>query len=275
MRPRDYSIDAEMWDDLLVIAKRGDDVYKQGNFAAEQALKAREQQYGKKSVGLVEGLDKYAAWLRYSSQFGKERKTRKRSVKLLEREYGSRDYRIASQLRAITTGYIASGGDQEDAVDAIERALELFYPETAKAAYELGQVTAVWADVHVVYINPDLAPDIYAAAWTTFAANKQLGPDFANKYFAKPKRLYYSMPGRPVGRNGDNYFGRGYVVMQFNVEANGLVSEVDMVEVSAPDIDRKAFYRAYQNARYRPRVQNGEAIITVGEKLRNSYDWTN
>ena len=274
LRPRDYTIVAAIWDDLLESAKRGDDVYNKGNYAASQALQARERQFGKNSPELIEGLGQYASWLRYSSQWGKERAARERIIDIIDRHYGPRDYRMGPQLRAIAQSYMYRNRGEEQAVAAITRALELYFPDTPAGTYELGRVTASWADLHVVYLGQEDASAIYSSAWRIMADSEDLGVDFANKYFEKPRRLFLSWPDQPMGSRGENYFGRGHVVMQFDVTAKGLLSNIELVEASRPDIDRAQFYRVFERARYRPRVLEGAAVATVAMKLRNSYDWS-
>ena len=94
-RPVDQRHEAEIYAMLVEVARREGDV-RGGNRACSRSLKAWTKIYAEGSAELVTYIEDAADWYRFSSQFSRERKMHRRSIEILEQNYGPADARLAS-----------------------------------------------------------------------------------------------------------------------------------------------------------------------------------
>ncbi len=274
--PVDWLREGELYDALTELAKSSDDPIKDGNYVAKRALKARETHFGKESIGLLPGLNKLAAWNRIASQYGEERKVRKRAIKLIEADGGENDMRLADQLRGIAESYIIRKKSPRKAEAALQRAIELDYSDTLQSTLSRVQVLIAFGDYNTIYSDPVGDAVYYEQAWQFMADHADLGSAEADRTFARPVRLYYAQPKAPANTGkGSDYFTEGFVLTQFTVNSNGTLDDIEVIDSRPHQMKELLFFKAYRKARYRPRVVDGKAVATSEVQHRDIYNYTN
>ncbi|MDP6436549.1 MAG: hypothetical protein QF790_02015 [Gammaproteobacteria bacterium] len=270
IEPYDLLREAMIYDAYLDAAKsRGAREKRKGDFAADKALSAREKLYGKDSIELIPGLEAYAEWCNYSSQFGDERETRERIIEIISQQAGSSNFRIAKQAIIIAKSHIYQRTQADDAAQVMELTQELDYPATAEGVAMHAQALAVSGDVQVVFGKEEKAADFYRNAWQLLA--DFLGPAEANRFFGREALLVFNFPDNPArGKSGEAYFESGTVTSEFTVLPNGRLKDVEFRSDIAK-LDDTEFYKASRRARYRPRVVDGEPVSTADVIYKYRY----
>ena len=271
--PVDKWHEAELHALLFEIARR-EQHERSGNQAAANSLKARTEYYGETSIDLVPYIEEVADWYRASSQLGRERKMHQRSIEILEQHYGPSDAHLVNPLREIAATYLISHKSPGKALATLERAAALTYPETAEAELLQALVQADLGDYHVVFGKPEDGTVAYRQSWRQMDANDELGPEYANRYFAEVRQLYYNQPDNPASSTkGADFFTEGYVLTEFTVSADGTLTDIRVVESKPVQMKERLFVKALQKARFRPRLIDGEPVATKNVPLRNSYGY--
>ena len=273
IKPHDLLREALIYDQQVSLAGiGGTNMKRQGDRAAEKALEAREDLYGKNSIDLLPGLIAFAEWRNLWSRIADERKVRERAIRLIETAAGPKDYRIAEQSILISKGYIYRRQDGDKAEALLLRALELDYPADIDAQLMHAQALAVLGDVYIVFGDASDAHKYYAQAWQLIADESRLGAAYADKFFAETKQLYFRSPPEPAkAKSRENYFTPGHVLAEFAVLPDGTLDDVELIEVKPIQMDKHVFYKAYARGRYRPRIVAGQPVVTKGVQFKSSY----
>ncbi|MDP7093755.1 MAG: energy transducer TonB [Gammaproteobacteria bacterium] len=272
LKPYDLSREAMIFDAYLEVAKQYQRKRK-GDYAADRGLAAREKLYGEDSIELIAGLEIYARWCNFSSQLGDEREVRKRIIRILEVHRGLRDPQIAEQAILIAKGYLHDKIEDNDAAQLMEQALAVDFPNTKEVYLLQIEALATSGDIQMVFGSGEEGINYYRQAWKLLAENPDFGPDEANHYFRRASRIYHNWPDRPARlKRGLAHFADGKVEVEFDVLANGHLGSFKIVKSTVSNLDRAAFHRLADKARYRPRLVNGEPVITTGLKTAKLYE---
>jgi TonB family protein len=273
IKPADHWAEADAQQLLVEVALRQADRLD-GNRATQKSLKARREYFGGEVAQMAPYYEEAAGWFRASSQFLDERKHHELAMEVLIAQYGESDARLAVPLMGVAATYMIPHKSPKKVRATLERALELDYPDSSAGAILRGRVLANLADYYIVFDDPSQGVSLYRDAWRTMADDPDIGEQGANQVFAAIRRLYFDMPENPANSGkGEDYFREGFIELGFDVSADGRLVNVVVKDSSPKDMSEKLFFKAAKKARYRPRVVDGEPVVTVNQQFRQTYEY--
>lgn len=273
-KPADKWTEADIYQLLVEVAKR-EFAHRDGNQATKNSLKARTKFFGDNRVQMATYHEEAARWYRWSSQYGEERKQHKQAIELLEAHYGKENVRLATPLMGVAETYMIPHKSPKKIETALHRAQALNYPDSAEATFIQARVLTNLADYHIVFDDPDRGIALYDEAWHLMANHAEMGAAVANQYFSATHRLYFNTPDKPASTGkGSDYFTEGFVLLGFGVSRSGRLEDIKVLESKPVQMREKLFIDAARKARYRPRIVDGEPVVTPDESFRLTYDWT-
>lgn len=270
------------------------DRLQDGEKESQYAFRVAELGYGRDDLRMLEPLDRLARWYEYVGRYTTARGLHARALQLTENRQGLGSRLAVDALRGLTRTYYLeyiygpeeteSGGDPYATSAAPppvsdqtrlnpdgERALRIALAALAKATppdhRANGETLVELGDWYLIGGATGKALITYRESWTEL---QSAGPE-ALKLLSAPRRLGYRPPSVSVTRltpsRPEDYEER-FVEARFTVGPDGKISEVETATTDAPAAVERAVLFAVRKARYAPRLENGEAVVTKGVTLR-------
>jgi hypothetical protein len=132
---------------------------------------------------------------------------------------------------------------------------------------ERAEALAVRGDWEVVFGDPAASAPWYRAAWRQLADSPWFGRAKANDAFGQPVPIVVEIPEKPFAslRREPDFFAAGVVAFGFTVTPTGGIDDLVLRRNLSPvGAAPEPVARAMAKARYRPRVQGGMPVATVG-----------
>ena len=127
--------------------------------------------------------------------------------------------------------------------------------ETINAQVQLG-------DWYMLFSRPNAAMDEYKRAYQALEES-ELKTEYEQKLFGKPRAL----PDMPLieSETSDPNAPHDIILVKFDVSDRGEVRNVDFLDTYPSSVSNRAMIRRnLRNAKFRPRMQNGEPVYTSG-----------
>lgn len=254
--------------------------FTRGNLAASEMVKSERAVLGESSPARASGLYQSANWYRRTSQLSRERKLLSEAIAILEKAYGVNDSRLACPLRLLATSHLVGHDNAKKSRAFLDRALDLPAGQDPDAQLERAMILASLGDHEIVFGDPTASGAYYSRAWRLAADHPLLGTAVANRLFATPLPLYVKVPSEPFRGSivrseymvAGDYFADGAITFEFIVTAEGLVDEL---HIHDKDIELgilpTPIVKAFQNARYRPRVLDGQPVPTPDQQFSMEF----
>jgi tetratricopeptide (TPR) repeat protein len=271
---------AEAYGIMLEAAVRMAD-FTLGNMVAKEILKSEQEAFGKDSLARAPGLYQVAGWYRRTNQLARERDTLAVAISIIERARGPRDSGLAYPLRATAASYLAQRKEPRKSRELLLRAAALEFGELPEDLLDRAELLASLGDHEVVFGDPEASGRFYSQAWKLIADDPKVGVEAANRYFENPVPVYVQIPTAPVRGSiasseyivKDEYFALGNITLGFSVTPHGLVEGLHVTDegfelglIPSPTL------KAFQKARYRPRIRDGQPVLTEGQEFRMTFD---
>lgn len=256
----------------------------------QYALRVAENAFGRMDVRMLGPLDRYGRWLEQIGRYTSARLLYARALTIAEQNSGrgsmlavdpllgiARSYRLEfvngveepSQDTFATSGELSAmpvdgsrlNPDGERALrlslQAIDKSKPVDHRKRAEAFIELG-------DWFISAGALGRGVETYKEAW------KELNLTGDTSLLSTPRLLAYRPPPSSVKRSklDPNEAEERYVVVRFNVMKDGRTDNVEVVEGDATDSAKRSVVSAVKKARYSPRIENGESVMTEGVTLR-------
>jgi hypothetical protein len=168
-------------------------------------------------------------------------------------------------LRAIARIDLLTG-NRRDALDELE---EMIASDASIDAYELGLTLAVLGDRAIVEDEPRDARAIYARSYASIEAS---GRTNANDFFVNPEIIRFIPPLLQVDRGTRSLpYAWGTIVLEFEVGADGRVSEISGVGATPEGLVEKAYVERLQDAFFRPQILDGKPVAASGVRLSHYF----
>jgi tetratricopeptide (TPR) repeat protein len=263
----------------------------------QYAFTIAENSWGKDDARLLPALDRYARYYESIGRFATARAIHGRAIALGERAGGKNSPLSIDGLRGVARSYrlawlygeeepaegggnaptgapggmlmpsstLHVGAPSADGERALRAALQVL---TAKEQPpNPGLVGAVLVDLGDWYLTAGATPRALAAyrdAW------KYLGTAGSTAALEKPEQLVYRPPPASTRRNASNPddWDPHTVTLRFTVTPDGEVQDVLSAGGDANESQTRSVVSAFKKARYRPRLENGEPVVTTGVELQ-------
>ena len=167
-----------------------------------------------------------------------------------------------SQLMAIDIRL----GNSRSARGRLMRVLE---SSTNATPLQRGTALAVLGDWELARSREAAARDYYREAYDALRAGQ---PSLAAEFFASPRFVDFAPPASPVDwRSNPGSHGWGFIETQFDVSAEGKATNIAVNRSSPPLAMDGLYVRRLAEARFRPRLADGEPAPTAGVSYRHDF----
>jgi len=261
----------------------------------QYAFRVAESAYGRNDLRMLEPLDRLARWNEFVGRYTTARGLHARALQVAENGAGRGTPQSVASLRGLARSYylefiygpeeteqppdpfatnsaMPQVGQSENRLNPDgERALRFALEALAKAEppdrRARGETLVELGDWYLIGGAPAKANEAYREGWKELSA---AGND-ATAMLTAPRRLAYRPPSASIARarpsDPENYEER-FVEVRFKVLPDGKVVDVETAGTDASAAIEKATLFAVRKARYAPRLENGEPVLTEGVTLR-------
>jgi tetratricopeptide (TPR) repeat protein len=240
------------------------------------------RRYEKDSADIVPALYKRAEWQHRLRQYGRERETYRRIIKIIEKHHGKNDLLLVEPLTGLGHSYLYVSDIDRDYQrgNAGLTTGEIFIKRAKRIAEEHPDST--WeqkensylslADYYIYSDKPGKASRAYKEVWDLLSEDEDEAR-LANRYnhletlvllqdIYPPK--YYSMNEDSEQPAEGEELKEGKIVTRFMVNERGRARSYEIIEAYPPGLEEmeKDVMREMRRLIYRPRLENGEVVET-------------
>lgn len=289
----------EKYVDSLTQLGRYEDALK----AQKYRLRIVTRKYGEGSVAVVPTLEDIGRWYTSIGAYDQARRTLREAIEIVEAAEGDKSLKLIDPLLALSmcnrrqlmdpTQQQLASADAERATmfhdtdgtsvpmgyspgmmlaegeRSLQRAAAIVDSHADTPPVQALSVRTQLGDWYQLRSQPEKALPEYRLSWQ--AAQKIVdridGKTYADIVFGQPTLLHVTRPegsNRHAGKPADKIEIRS-VVLEFTVNTQGRVEKVKVVDDSGDDKRAaKTVATLEDTARYRPRFENGEPVVTDG-----------
>jgi TonB family protein len=225
-----------------------------------EALTLVERTHDETSLEALEARYKYAAWLRRHRQFDEERRIYFEILRMLNRDHGDEPLLTVRALRERAASYREEDNGDGLGLSGLRDALEMVEELPDPPALLLAELHVEIADWNVEFSRSGAIGDDYLAAWN-YLGTLPNGAELRREWFDGLTVVEID-PISSRGLSTDFGAPSGYVVVRFTVDRAGRARDVEVTDSYPQGFKDGAFLRQYREARFRPRIVNGELVAT-------------
>jgi tetratricopeptide (TPR) repeat protein len=249
-------------------------------FQQEIQVVILQQEYGNNPEKVIPAMYKLAGWYGRTNQPQKQAHQYQTAVKMIREQTDKNSPDQIEALRELSKIYFHMNMPAESM-----RTLKRAYRFNAEAS-EPDPVLAADIEIQIgdfynLFGNRNNARRYYKIAWDRLDA---LGgkEELLDNYFGSPVMLegpalpdVYPMNSSTAELlvQQPQRFREGYVMAEFNVEADGRVRKIRIIESAPASLIDKRVRIVLARQRYRPRFIAGEALASNGERLRHQFNY--
>ena len=232
-------------------------------------LNLAERNYPEGSPEHLEALYRYAVWLRESGRYHEERSQYARAMRIIRDLHGKESPYLARPLRETGNSYRAQRLPDNQGISSLRSALEILDLAGGGEALVRAEVLRDVGDWEVAFskVEPDLS--VYYSAWELLGTVEN-GDDLRRKWFGE----LHNVMGEPISQRGLSRAPdalRGHVVVQFDLDRFGRTDNVAVARSEPPGFKDEAVTRAVRRWRFRPFMEDGEAVPKAAVALQFNY----
>jgi TonB family protein len=222
-------------------------------------LRLAERNYEVGSPEYLEGIYRYAAYLRKTGRYNEEREQYDRVIRLIRDQHGKESPLLVRALRETANSFRMQRIPDPRGVGALESALELLEMQPKPDPLHRAEVLRDLGDWDVAFADGE-PPDTkaYVQAWQLLGSVDN-GESLRKDWFGDLENVL----GEPINQRGlsnDPKAPQGYVVVQFDVDEQGQTRNVQVVKSEPQGFKDDAVARAVRRWRYRPFMLDGAIV---------------
>jgi TonB family protein len=222
-------------------------------------LRLAERNYEVGTPEYLEGIYRFAAYLRKTGRYNEEREQYDRAMRVVRDQHGKESPLLVRALRETANSFRMQRIPDPRGQGALESALEILKMQAAPDALRQAEVLRDLGDWEVAFAEGE-PPDTkaYEQAWQLLGGVED-GERLRKDWFGDLENVL----GEPINQRGlsnDPKAPQGYVVVQFDVDAQGQTRNVEVVKSEPPGFKDDAVARAVRRWRYRPFIVDGAIV---------------
>ena len=211
-----------------------------------------------------------ADFVAQSHAFRESLRHSERALEILEQHYGKDDPKIIEVLRMIAETKLKRGLGKGDAVAAIQRAHDIVAANAGSDVSDVAYAKVELADLYTLW-DDHRAAKAYRDAWEAIPESEQYDA-LRYELFGEPKQLStdrfeLALRERPWRKGRINYLELGYVV-----RADGRARRFTTIDGNVPSQIKERLRGRLGQARFRPRVVDGEVVETADLTIRREFN---
>ncbi|MEJ2139465.1 MAG: tetratricopeptide repeat protein [Gammaproteobacteria bacterium] len=251
----------------------------EADFQQEAQVRIIRDKYGNDLEALLPATYKLAEWYRRSGQPEKESLLLQNAIRTVKQVSGDDSAKQIEALRGMASAYQRLDMPAE-CLRALKRALRISEETEPEDRLLTAEIQVEIGDFYNGFGDRREARDYYQRAWVILADEN--ATDAQQRYFGAPviissvdlpqvypmnsktSRLYLEDPDR---------FAEGQLLLRYNVDENGRVDDIKIVESNPPDLMDKRISYLLGRFLYRPRLVEGEPVLTANIDARHRFSY--
>ncbi|HEY5665170.1 MAG TPA: tetratricopeptide repeat protein, partial [Gammaproteobacteria bacterium] len=233
-----------------------------------EALTLVERSFEEASLEALDAKYKYAAWLRDHRQYDEERRIYFEILRVLDRDDQEDPLLTVRALRERARSYRNEDNSDGIGLSGLRDAVEMVEAMPEPPPLVLAELHLEIGDWNVEFSRTGVIDDDYLAAWN-YLGSVTNGEELRREWFDGLTVVEID-PISSRGLSSNPEAPRGYVVIRFTVDRNGRTRDVEVTDSYPPGFKDGSFIRQYREARFRPRIVNGE-LVPVRRARRNEF----
>lgn len=223
-----------------------------------EAVTLVERNHGETSLAAIDADYKYASWLRDHRLFQDERRIYFEIERTISQHYAGDPLMTVRVLRARAASFRAEDNGESVGLGGLRDAVSLLEKMPDPPTLLLAQVYLEIGDWNVEFNRGGALGDDYLKAWQLLGTLVN-GDELRRQWFDDLIVVEMSALSRR-GLTTDEDAPMGYVIVYFTVEASGRTTDVEVTDSHPPGFKDSAVLQLIRNARFRPRIVDGEFI---------------
>jgi TonB family protein len=235
-------------------------------------------------------LTKLGRWYDRTSQAESARFVYQSAARLVEKADGEKSPAMVDPLLAIAETYrqqylLPPDPDSREeplnllpmSSQSLRKALAIVDQEEPPDPAQRARILVALGDLYMMWDKQNTADDRYKEAWQALSGDLAL-EGRRDEYFARPARIMgplpptiFPPPSRKAAPPAVKDLEPGFVVVRFNVDQFGRVSEATVIEADPINLLEARVAQAAKNALFRPRYVDGAPVSTTGLILRHEF----
>jgi TonB family protein len=237
-----------------------------------EALRIIERNHPPESDDALEGIYKYAAWLRENSRFQEERDQYARALRTIRDFYGKDDVRQVKPLLGIGNSFRNQRIPEGQGSGALRDALSLLLAQQDPDELAVAEVLRDLGDWEVAFSKVDYDGAEYRRAWQLLGEVPS-GDRIREQWFTGPNFVLRE-PISLRGLSQDPTAPSGHVLVKFDLDKAGRSINAAVVESDPPGLKDEAVLRHIRRSRFRPQMRDGEVVPREALALRFNFRYT-
>ena len=236
-----------------------------------EALRLAERTWPAESEQGLAAVYKYAAWLRDRGLFQFERDQYDRARRVIEEHYGKKDVRLVTPLLGIGNSFRNQRTPDGQGIGALQEALEILVAQPTKDSLAIATALRDLGDWQVAFDRIGYSGAEYRRAWQLLD-EVPYGDRLRREWFTGPVFVLRE-PIVIRGLSEDPNAPSGHVLVRFDLDRNGLTSNVVIVESEPAGLMDEAVSRQVKRSRFRPQMADGEIVGGDSLGLRLTFQY--
>lgn len=232
-------------------------------------LRLAERNYPQGSPGYLDGIYRYAEWLRKTGRYNEEREQYDQAIRIIRDEHGKDSALLVKPMREMGNSFRLQRIPDNRGVGALKQALEILEMQPSPAPLLQAEVLRDLGDWEVAFSQGEPDLDAYVEAWQALGAVDD-GEALRKEWFGGLE----SVIGEPISQRGlsrDPAAAHGYVIVQFDIDEYGQTHNVRVVKSDPTGFKDDAVARAVGRWRFRPFMEDGAIVPKDQLALRFNY----
>jgi TonB family protein len=237
-----------------------------------EALRIIERNHPPESEEALEGIYKYAGWLRENGRYQEERDQYARALRTIRDYYGKEDARQVKPLLGIGNSFRNQRIPEGQGSGALRDALSLLLAEKDPAELAVAEVLRDIGDWEVAFSKVDYDGAEYRRAWQLLGEVPS-GEKIREEWFTGPNYVLRE-PISLRGLSQEPSAPSGHVLVRFDLDKAGHSMNAAVVESNPQGLKDEAVLRHIRRSRFRPQMANGELVQREALALQFNYRYT-
>jgi len=236
-----------------------------------EALTLVERNHGEDSLEGLEARYRYAAWLRRHRYYEDERRFYYQIERIVDRDFGGDPLMHVRALRARAASYMREGNGDGIGLSGLREAVELLQAMPETPPLLMAEILLEIGDWNVHFSRTGAIGDDYLEAWDWLGRIPE-GEALRAEWFGGLTEIeMQSISMR--GLSTDPGAPMGFVEIYFTVDTSGRTRDIEITDSFPAGLKDGAVLRQYREARFRPRVENGQYVsVRHARRAQFRYD---
>lgn len=224
------------------------------------ALALVERNYPEFAPETIEARYKFAAWLRQHNLYEEERRIYFQIERIIEEHYDSDPLMLVRAQRTRAASYRQANNGDTLGLSALRSAKELLEEMDDPPVLPLAEVNLEIGDWYVEFSRSGTIGVEYLDAWRLLGQLEN-GEALREAWFDDLNEVEMPSLSRR-GLSTDTDDPEGHVVVYFTVSPSGRTRDIEITDSEPRGFKDAAVARLMRDARFRPRVTDGELVST-------------